>query len=354
MIYFFTHHHHSYTIKSFLDGWGRSVRPHVTLRNYDELRFSHRLAPGGYIFADLDRIDSANRKFVEAVGEQLAARDWPMLNRPSQIVYRVDLLKKARDAGLSRVAAYRVDQIPADLRYPAFVRIDDDHTGRLGPPCNDGAALEESIKTFSDISRENLFVFEFADARGSDGVYRKYAVQNTNGTLTPRHIMFSHDWIVKYTKLVDPHLLEEEEKFITQMPDWIAEQVRQIFTLAGTTYGRLDFGVIDGRVQPWEINLNPMLAKSPDQVDLGRLRTQGESTGKIREAFHQFAEMSEKVSNEAPLELNIPTDLRAGVGVNGAEGRLLFLGKALGRAEKLPVINQLVRTCRRARWLASR
>jgi len=354
MIYFFTHHHHNYTIKSFLDGWGRSVRPHVTLRNYDELRYASKLAPGGYIFADTDRLDRNCRSYVEAVGELVAARNWPMLNRPAKLVYRVDLLKKARDAGLSRVAAYRIDQIPSDLRYPAFVRIDDDHTGRLGPICNDRAALDESMKAFADVPREKLFVFEFADARGGYGVYRKYAVQNTNGTLTPRHIMFSHEWVVKYTKLVDPHLLVEEEQFITNMPPEIAEQARKIFELAGTSYGRLAFGLIDGRVQPWEINLNPMLAKSPDQVDLGRLRTQGESTGKIREAFHKFAEESEKVKDQPELELDLPSNLRASVGVNGAEGRLVFLGKALGRAEKLPGIRQLVRTCRRARWLASR
>ena len=96
-----------------------------------------------------------------------------------------------------------------------------------------------------------------------------------------------------------------------------------------------------------------MLAKSPDQVDLGRLRTQGESTGKIREAFHKFAEEAEKVKDEPELELNLPTDLRTRVGVNGVEGRLVYLGKALGRAERLPGIKQLVRTCRRARWLAS-
>lgn len=354
MIYFFTHHYHSYTIKSFLDAWGRSVRPHVTLRNYDELRFSRRLPPGGYIFADTDRIDPACRAFVEAVGEQIAARNWPMLNRPAKLLYRVDLLKKLSDAGLSRVAAYRIDQIPSNLRYPAFVRIDDDHTGRLGPICNDRAALDESMKAFADVPREKLFVFEFADARGPDGIYRKYAIQNTNGTLTPRHIMFSHEWVVKYTKLVEPRLMEEEEQFITNMPECIANQARKIFELAGTTYGRLDFGVIDGFVQPWEINLNPMLAKSPDQVDLSRLRTQGESTGKIREAFHKFADEAEKVKDEAPLELDIPTDLRTTVGVNGVEGRLLFLGRALGRAEKLPGIRQLVHTCRRARWIASR
>jgi hypothetical protein len=354
MIYFFTHHHHGYTIKSFLDGWGRSVRPHVTLRDYDELRYTRRLPAGGYIFADTDRIDPACRAFVEAVGEEVAARKWPMLNRPSKVVYRVDLLRKARDAGLSRVAAYRIDQIPSDLRYPAFVRIDDDHTGRLGPICNDRAALDKSVEAFADVPRKKLFVFEFADARGRDGIYRKYAIQNTNGTLTPRHIMFSHDWVVKYTKLVEPKFMEEEERFITDMPECIANQARKIFELAGTTYGRLDFGVIDGFVQPWEINLNPMLAKSPDQVDLTRLRTQGESTGKIREALHQFANEAEKVKDEPELELKVRSDLRESVGVNGVEGRLLYLGKALGRAEKLPGIRQLVRTCRKARWIASR
>jgi len=355
MIYFYTHVHHFYTIKSFLDGWGRSVRPRMTLQNYSDLRYSRYLPPGAYILADSDRLDPAGRKFAAEVGEQILARGWPLLNRPSKLLYRVELMNTLRAQGLSRVGAYLVDQIPADLRYPAFVRIEDNHNGRIGPVVNDRAALEESIKGFGDVAREKLFVMEFCDTKGPDNIYRKYGVQIVGDKLIPRHVFFGQDWIVKYSKYTTPDLIREEEVFVSKMPDDQIEQCRKIFEISGTTYGRLDYSLADGKVQPWEINLNPMLCRSPDTIELDRLKMQGTCTAATRAAFHELADRGEKLAaTEKPLELKLPDNLRSSVGVTGKDRRMIFLGRVLGRAQKLPVIRPIVRACKHARWIATR
>ena len=41
------------------------------------------------------------------------------------------------------------------------------------------------------------------------------------------------------------------------------KQLREIFDLAQIEYGRIDYGMLDGKVQCWEINTNPGLALAP-------------------------------------------------------------------------------------------
>lgn len=68
--------------------------------------------------------------------------------------------------------------------------------------------------------------------------------------------MSSHQWSVKHSGvLVDAELLAAERRYLACNPyhDWI----RETFRLAGTDYGRLDFGVFEGRPQAFEINTNP-------------------------------------------------------------------------------------------------
>ena len=37
--------------------------------------------------------------------------------------------------------------------------------------------------------------------------------------------------------------------------------LRRVFAVAGVDYGRVDYGVLDGVPQVWEINLNPTIGR---------------------------------------------------------------------------------------------
>jgi hypothetical protein len=55
--------------------------------------------------------------------------------------------------------------------------------------------------------------------------------------------------------LVDERKLREEREFVETNPHeaW----VREVFRVAGVEYGRIDYAILDGRPQAWEINTNP-------------------------------------------------------------------------------------------------
>ncbi|HEY6904140.1 MAG TPA: hypothetical protein VI216_07510, partial [Candidatus Acidoferrales bacterium] len=43
-----------------------------------------------------------------------------------------------------------------------------------------------------------------------------------------------------------------------------AEWLRETFALANIRYGRIDYGLLDGKPQVWEINTNPTIVRRPE------------------------------------------------------------------------------------------
>ena len=66
-------------------------------------------------------------------------------------------------------------------------------------------------------------------------------------------------WIVKYGKagVASEDMYEEEYALVRDNP--FAEAVKPAFDLAGLDYGRVDFGLVDGKPQIYEINNNPFV-----------------------------------------------------------------------------------------------
>jgi hypothetical protein len=65
--------------------------------------------------------------------------------------------------------------------------------------------------------------------------------------------------VVKHSAVFDEASAREELEYIETNPH--EEILRRAFDLAGIDYGRADYGVVDGRVEIWEINTNPYLIR---------------------------------------------------------------------------------------------
>ncbi len=62
-----------------------------------------------------------------------------------------------------------------------------------------------------------------------------------------------------------PETAREELDYVRSNPH--AEELREIFELARIDYGRIDYSVVDGCIQVWEINTNPMILIPKDRDD---------------------------------------------------------------------------------------
>src|SRR5215468_7075141 len=78
-------------------------------------------------------------------------------------------------------------------------------------------------------------------------------------------------------KYYAPELYDEELRIVRENP--YGPAVAAAFELAGIEYGRADFGLVDGKVQLYEINSNP------------DMMFQGEHPSAVRQkAYRQFEE----------------------------------------------------------------
>ena len=172
-----------------------------------------------------------------------------------------DLLQKLFDEGINRFKAVRGSEPLESLHYPVFVREENQHNGSLTPLIHSRSDLVRELKSLrlQGFPCRDLLVVEFCDTSDQDGVFRKYAAFIVGGEIIPRHVIFSRHWNVKNPDLVDPHLAEVQEEYLGTNPHqaWL----RETFKLSGIEYGRIDYSLMENKLQVWEINTNPAVRK---------------------------------------------------------------------------------------------
>jgi hypothetical protein len=180
---------------------------------------------------------------------------------------RYDLLGMLYRAGLNQFRAIRADEPVEGLHYPVYLRHANEHTGNLTPLLGNRVELEralDKLKARGCDPRAHLIV-EFCETSSPDGLYRKYAVQRIGDRYIARHLNASRHWMVKSSsQVLDERLAHEEIAFVRDNPH--SAWVREVFERARIEYGRIDYGVANGRPQAWEINLTPTITGSPVQL----------------------------------------------------------------------------------------
>jgi hypothetical protein len=294
MILFFGTRHHLYTINYFTEAWAPKLRDQVRVLPYEYVSFRKSLPAGTCIFTDFERLLSWEMPLPRrlAAAARLFPEKYIILNDPAGYLGRFRLLEVLHAQGINDFRAFRADTVPGDVRFPVFVRSEIDHNGPATPLLHSQEELKQALARdeFQDPAlRKQLMVTEFCDCREADGYFRKYAVMNIGGTLVPRHLFFSRDWVVKLqsTELMDVTLQAAEEKFMGDFPH--AVQILEIFRLAGVEYGRMDYGIRNGRIQVWEINTNPFIIPRLEKIHPLRLALQTESARRIAALLQTFS-----------------------------------------------------------------
>ena len=89
------------------------------------------------------------------------------------------------------------------------------------------------------------------------GLYKKYSSFRVGPESFAHTCVHDTDWIAKDGKMGigPPEMYEEEYRVVCENP--YGSAVARAFDIAGVDYGRIDFGLVGGRVQIYEINVNP-------------------------------------------------------------------------------------------------
>lgn len=262
MIRFIIHADHQLTLRPYLDEWAGDFADMIAVSSYDELFRSARVPLCTHVFTDLERLSTGEREDAAYFwhGLERADASLRLLNHPLRALRRYQLLRLLKEEGVNDFDVYRVDESRIPAKFPVFLRREDDHAGPETDLIESPTALANAIHEMiaQGRSTESRIVTEYCAQAGSDGVYRKYGAFYVDGVVIPRHVLFSENWMVKgSSKIMTTKLAAEERKYLVANPH--AARIGEIFRLARIDYGRIDYAIVDDRIQVYEINTNPTI-----------------------------------------------------------------------------------------------
>jgi hypothetical protein len=211
--------------------------------------------------------------------EILAHTAAPVINHPARVqsTGRAEIARRL--APIPGVIAPRIDRLrpaaildAADLSFPLLLRRPGFHTGEHFVYVAARGDLPEAI---ASLGSEELLAISYLDARGVDGMSRKYRVMFVDGVAYPLHLAISADWKVHYFSSAmaqNPSFREEEKRFLQDMSAVLGARAMQalhhICTTLGLDYAGIDFALSpDGSVLLFEANATMVVfPPGPDEI----------------------------------------------------------------------------------------
>jgi hypothetical protein len=212
---------------------------------------------------------------LERAEALLAGTRSPVINAPNR-VRRTGRVESARRLGaLPGVIAPAVRPFARGdleaarvLSFPLLVRSPGYHMGSHFLRVERREDLPAAV---ASLPGDELLAIEQLDARGTDGMTRKYRVMFIDGGLYPLHLAISNQWKVHYFSAAmasQPRFRDEECRFLDDMPAVLGAVAMAALTRIGETlgleYAGIDFGLAaDGRVLLFEANATMILVPPP-------------------------------------------------------------------------------------------
>ncbi len=220
-----------------------------------------RLPRATYVFTDADRLGFWELELAARLYRELAQAGMRVLNDPGRAMSRLTLLRTLHRRGLNHFDAWHVDEAPETLPYPVFLRTNSAHRGVLSELLHERAEVDQAVRAAVDqgIPRRELILVQYCAEPVRTGLFHKRAMFRVGARMVPSLGVFQSHWCAKLGELgVAGEALYEAERAALQA---MAEEpfVRRAFDLAQIDYGRADYGLVNGRVEIYEINTNPMV-----------------------------------------------------------------------------------------------
>ncbi|HJP67631.1 MAG TPA: hypothetical protein VJ846_01920 [Sphingomicrobium sp.] len=251
---------------------------------YDQVLKRQTPHQATHIFTDLDRLPAWRVHEAAMLYRDLERRQLSALNDPSRFLGRFGLLRALFRAGFNDFNAYRLDELERPARWPVFLRLEGNHSAPVSDLIRNEEDLELAIQHAIEggAPRSALLIIEFAAEPAAPGIFRKLSVFRVGARLIGYTCVHDDNWLVKYGKsgIATDELYEEEYSFVAHNP--FAPLMSRAFDVAGLDYGRVDFGLVGGKPQVYEINSNPDLDLRPKPA---ANRRRNESIALFRERY---------------------------------------------------------------------
>lgn len=279
-----------------------------------ESLFRRRPVPRGtWILTDFDRLSPAEHEFAARFHHGLTAAGLPVLNDPGLFRPRGALLRYLHGLGINRFTVWR----PADGewpdRFPALLRTEVAHRGAFGDLVHDRSQAEIRLAqapAAGHVLADLLFVEYAAEPVAETGRFQKHAVHRIGPAIVRAPTVNDAGWHAKRGTLgaATPDQYRAELAEVDDYPH--ADWARRVFDLAGIGFVRIDFAIVGGAPQVYEINTNPTMRLSADHPSPERVASLARMGDLLVEAFAAVA--SDWKGPPVPIR---------GAGRRGATGR---------------------------------
>jgi hypothetical protein len=290
MIHFLLRRSFEYTVDEFLAHQGSRIAERCRILTYEDAFCATDFTCGLFIFTDMERLADNERRLALRLYDRLADQpDVTLLNHPTRTLLRYDLLRRLEERGINNFKVSRID--PAglgELTFPVFLRREDNHSGPITPLISSSKELAAQIirLRLNGYDLNKVIAIEYLETVDAAGVYTKYGAYIVRDRVLPRHVRFGRDWMVKGEGQPDSRHLAQEMAYIDENPH--VEIIKTIADDAGIGYGRIDYSMVGGRMQVWEINTNPHIETASRKKDPS---VQGVRTKRENEFFSALSDL---------------------------------------------------------------
>ena len=205
------------------------------------------LPPHDVIFNGIGDADLCHAS-LEAAQQLLEANGAHAINDPASVLGTGRVAMAQRLQGIEGLNVPRIEELGRDeldrvQKFPVLLRPPGYHTGEFFEMARD---RDELTRVAAALPGERLLAIELLDARGADGLYRKYRLLSIGGTLYPVHLARSSQWKVHYfsaDQVRTPEAIAEEEAFLTDPRAAIGERATAALETAAQRIGLDYFGI---------------------------------------------------------------------------------------------------------------
>lgn len=234
------------------------------LVSYEDRALLDTLSKGTVIWTDMDRLTVAEIETASDFSRKMRLEQPGVvqLNHPRESLQRFDLLRKLFADGINDFRVYRPEAVPDDIRFPVFLR---DETGAAYETprlLQNDRELDNALAGLPGMRFVRPMIVEFGSKPESDGYYRKYSAYRIGERSYAQHCFAKQEWFIKDPgRGVPEQHVEEHHDYVRDNPHRLT--LMPIFDQASIAYGRIDYTVLDGRIQVFEINTNPTVLSYP-------------------------------------------------------------------------------------------
>jgi len=293
----------------------------VRVMSYDEMLVRSRPYRATYVFTDLDRLPAWRVHKAAIRYRELRAAGLRVLNDPARVAGRFGLLRGLHRSGFNNFNAFRLDELAGPPQWPVFLRMEGDHKAPVSGLLHNQDELERAIAESVEqgVPRGALLIIEYAAEPVRPGLYRRLSVFRVGERLLGYTCAHDDNWLVKYGQpgIAPAELYDEEHRFVAT--EVFGPAMLPVFELAGIEYGRVDFGLVGGRPQVYEINSNPHVQLRPKASPV---EMRNRSTALFAERYIEAMAAIDSGRQSAPMSLKARSAAwRAGRAVRRLAGR---------------------------------